>query len=417
MISLLRRGSPLSFLLVTVYVDVAGYGLVIPLLPFYAQRYSADATLVGLLASLYAAMQLVGGPVLGGLSDRVGRRPVLISCLLGASLAYALLGFSDSLSTLITAVALAGGAGGTLATAQACVADSTSPNYRARGLGLIGAACGLGLISGPILGGLLSLHTLSTPAFAACALALANATFGLLALPESLPPERRKAPRITHLNPVSRLASVLSTSGMRALLLAIFLLNLSFAGLLTNFPLFTSARFGWEPAESALFFAFAGGCAVLTQGVLIGRLQPRFGERRLLLAGLTLMAVTLGFVSLTAQGWVLYPDAGLLAVGTGLAIPAATSLLSQRVPMSEQGSLMGGLQAILSLALICGPPVAGVSFDHFGIGAPYLIGSALTALALFAAAFSPPAQRRISPVSIEDSELEYTSAVEQRSVG
>lgn len=395
MIPLLRRGkprsSPLGFLLTTVFIDVAGYGLVIPLLPFYARQYSADAALVGLLASLYAAMQLLGGPLLGGISDRAGRRPVMISCLLVVSLAYALLGFSGSLAMLIAAVALAGGASGTLATAQAYVADCTSPEERARGLGLIGAACGLGLISGPALGGLLSLHALATPAFAACGLALANAAFGLLTLPESLPPERRSPTPVMLLNPASRLASVISTKHIRALLLAVFLLNLAFAGLLTNFPLFASSRFGWSVSDGAFFFAFAGGCAVLTQGVLIGRLQPRFGEVRLLLAGLALASSGLALVALADRGWTLYPVAGVLAVGVGLAIPSATSLLSRRAPAGEQGSLMGGLQAVLSLALIFGPPLAGVSFDHLGAGAPYLIGSSLAALALLVAtvALSP----------------------------
>ncbi len=142
---------------------MVGYGLVVPLLPFYAREYATEAALVGLLGSLYAAMQFVGGPFLGGLSDRTGRRPVLVVCLLGASLAYLLLGLAQTLSLLFVAVVLAGGAGGTQATAQAYIADSTSPERRARGLGLIGAAFGLGLMAGPALGGLLSLYSLARP--------------------------------------------------------------------------------------------------------------------------------------------------------------------------------------------------------------------------------------------------------------
>jgi MFS family permease len=363
-----------------------GYGIVIPLLPFYVQQQASGAALVGLLGSLYAAMQFVGGPFLGGLSDRVGRRPVLLLCLFGTSFAYLLLGLADTLLLLVAAVVLAGGAAGTLATAQAYIADSTLAGDRARGLGLIGAAFGLGLIAGPVLGGLLSLYSLGAPAFAASALALCNVAFGFFVLPESLPLTRRTSTPILELNPVSQLAGVLGVGSIRALLLAVFLLNLSFAGLLTNFPLFSNARFGWDATANAFFFAFVGVCAVLTQGVLLGRLQPRFGEKRLLLGGLALMAVNLGLMALVPLGSLLYPVVGILAVGTGLAIPSLTALISHRVSEREQGKVMGGQQAILSLTLILGPTISGLTFDRLGAPAPYWVGSLLAALALLAAA-------------------------------
>src|SRR5215207_682089 len=386
MVRKMLRGSPLLFLFVTVFVDMIGYGIVVPLLPFYVQQQAPGAVLVGLLGSLYAAMQFVGGPFLGGLSDRAGRRPVLLFCLLGTSLAYLLLGMSDTLLLLVVAVGLAGGAGGTLATAQAYIADSTSAGDRARGLGLIGAAFGLGLIAGPVLGGLLSLYSLGASAFAASALALCNVAFGFFVLPESLPLMRRMSTPILRLNPVSQLSDVLRMGGIRALLLAVFLLNLSFAGLLTNFPLFSNARFGWDATANAFFFAFVGVCAVLTQGVLLGRLQPRFGEKRLLLSGLALMAVNLGLMALVPLGSLLYPVVGVLAVGTGLAIPSLTALISHRVSEREQGKVMGGQQAILSLTLILGPTISGLTFDRLGAPAPYWAGSLLAALALLAAA-------------------------------
>src|SRR5918998_1588857 len=187
-----RRRSPLVFLFVTVFVDMIGYGIVVPLLPLYASPYASGAVLVGLLGSLYAAMQFVGGPFLGGLSDRHGRRPVLLTCLLGTSLAYLLLGLAQTLAYLVCAVVLAGAASGTLATAQAYIADSTAREDRARGLGMIGAAFGLGLMAGPAIGGLLSLHSLSTPALFASTLALINFIFGYLTLPESHAPHLRK---------------------------------------------------------------------------------------------------------------------------------------------------------------------------------------------------------------------------------
>ena len=376
----------MAFLFVTVFVDMIGYGIVIPLLPFYAQQYASGAVLIGLLGSLYAAMQFFGGPFLGGLSDRAGRRPVLLLCLFGTSFAYLLLGLADTLLLLVVAVALAGVAGGTLATAQAYIADSTSPEDRARGLGLIGAAFGLGLIAGPVLGGLLSLFSLGAPAFAASVLALSNVAFGFFVLPESLPLMRRTSTPILRLNPISQLGGVLRMGGIRALLLAVFLVNLSFAGLLTNFPLFSNVRFGWDATANAFFFAFVGVCAVLTQGVLLGRLQPRFGEKRLLLGGLALMALALGLVALVPYGPLLYPVVGMLALGTGLAIPSLTALISHRVSGREQGKVMGGQQAILSLTLILGPVISGLAFDHLGVPAPYWIGGLLAALALLVTA-------------------------------
>ncbi len=386
--------SPLLFLFVTVFVDMIGYGIVVPLLPFYVWQYASGAALVGLLGSLYAAMQFVGGPFLGGLSDRAGRRPVLLLCLLGTSLAYLLLGLANTLSLTVAAVALAGTAAGTLATAQAYIADSTSPEARARGLGLIGAAFGLGLIAGPVLGGTLSLLFLSAPAFAAAALALGNAVFGFFILPESLPAGHRASLPILRLNPVSQLGGVLRMDGIRALLLVVFLLNISFTGLLTNFPLFTYVRFGWDPAGNAFFFAFVGVCAVLTQGVLLGRLQPRFGEKWLLLGGLSLTALGLCLIAIVPSGQLLYPVVGTLAVGIGLAIPALTALISFRVSGREQGRLMGGQQAILSLTMILGPIIAGLAFDHLGVPAPYWIGGLLAALALLVAAAALLPERR-----------------------
>lgn len=384
----MRRPPATAFLFVTVFVDMLGYGLVVPLLPFYAGGLASGALLVGTLGSLYAAMQFFGGPFLAGLSDRTGRRPVLVTCLLGASLAYALLGLAQTFVLVVAAVALAGLAGGTQATAQAYVADSTTPEDRAAGLGIIGAAFGLGLMAGPFLGGLLGLHSLHAPALAASGLALANAAFGLFVLPESLPGELRSRAPLLRLDPVSGLVATVRMGGTGPLLLAVLLLNLSFAGLLTNFPLFSAVRFGWGVPENAFFFAFVGCCAVLTQGLLVGRMRRRFGEAWLAFWGLAATATCLVLVGASGSGWMLFPLVGTLAVGAGLAIPALTALLSRRAPAEEQGRLMGGVQAVLSFALIAGPLMAGAAFDELGTPAPYFIGGALAALAAPAVALS-----------------------------
>lgn len=388
------KRNALAILFLAVFVDLAGYGMIVPLLPFYVQRVAPGATLVGILSGLYAAAQFLVGPTLGSLSDRFGRRPVLITCLSGTSLAYLLLAIADNLPLLALALLIDGVTGGNLSIAQAYIADSTTPDRRARGLGLIGAAFGLGLMVGPVLGGVLSLFGLSVPALVASALALANTLFALVLLPESLPPERRQSflpnsaeqSRLSAFlraaNPLANLITLLRIAAIRRPLVVVVLLNLAFSGLYSNFPLFTAARFGWGMFENALFFAFVGVCAVTTQGLLLGLMQRWLGDVRLAHVGMAVMAGALVATGLTPAAWMLYPSVGLIAFGSGLAIPALTSLLSLRVSPADQGRLMGGMAAILNLTMIAGPVVAGVSFDQAGTAAPYLIGALLAGAAL-----------------------------------
>lgn len=384
-----RRLSPLLIVFVCVMVDMLGYGMIVPLLPFLVRERSESALLVGLLSSLYALMQLLVAPMLGALSDRVGRRPVLIGCVLGAAVAYGLLGTAaalGSLALIFVAVAFGGAAGASIPAAQAYIADSTGPGERAQGLGLVGAAFGLGLMLGPALGGLLSVYGLAAPAFAAAALALLNGLYALAALPESLPAEGRSRQPLRPGGVARQVGAALALADLRPLLLAIFLLNLAFAGMQSNFPLYSSARFGWGPAANGAFFAFVGVCAVLTQGALLGPLQRRAGEVALVLGGLALMALGLAATALAPAGWALYPLVGLMAVGAGLAIPSITSLVSRRAGEGRQGAAMGGMQALLSLTLILGPALAGLLFDIAGPAVPYLAGGVLAGGAFTSAA-------------------------------
>lgn len=379
------RRAPLTFLFIAVFIDLVGYGMVLPLLPFFVQQQGGSAALVGILGSLYAGLQFICGPVLGSLSDRYGRRPVLLLCLLGTALGYTLLGLANSLAILVLAVVLDGATGANLATAQAYIADRTEPEARARGMGIVGAAFGLGLICGPALGGLLSLHSLQTPALVAAVIALGNVLFGFFTLPESLPPTRRSRMSLSVLNPGYQLSQIIRIPHLRGLLLTVFLLNVAFAGLQSNFALFSNARFGWNAAENTWLFAFVGVCAVATQGVLLGWLQRRFNDAWLVLAGLGLMAVNLALIALVTQPWMLYPVIGLVALGSGISIPALTSLVSQRADSQQQGQLMGGLQALLALTAVIGPALAGLSFEYVGVVAPYWMGSGWVGIALLCA--------------------------------
>lgn len=376
------KRSPLAFIFITVLMDMLGYGMVVPLLPFFVQRQAGGAVLVGSLGALYAAMQLVSGPVLGALSDRYGRRPVLLVCLSGTSLAFCLLGLANSLALIFLAVLLDGITGGNLTTAYAYIADITSSEQRSRGIGLVGAAFGLGVIAGPALGGLLSVYGLAIPAFSAAGVALANVLFGLLVLPESLPRESRaRVFSWKALNPVTQFIGLPKLGVSRLLLAAIFTLNLAFIGLQNNFPLFSQARFGWNSTHTGAFFAYVGFCSVFVQGVLFGWVQPHLGERRLTLIGLMCMSAGLAGVALAPSAWMLYPAIGLVALGSGTSIPALSGKISLQVQQSAQGRLAGGMQVMLSLTAILGPLLAGLMFEQVGVSAPYAMGAGLAMLA------------------------------------
>jgi len=375
--------SSLTFIFITVFVDLLGYGIMLPLLPFYVQAQDGGAAIAGALSSLYASAQLFAGPVLGALSDRFGRRSVLLACLLGTSLGYLMLGLADSLPVIFLAVLIDGLTGGNLTTAYAYIADVTTSENRARGLGLVGAAFGLGLMGGPALGGLLSKYGLYLPAFVASAIALSNVIFGFFVLPESLPLERREVKPVSQMfNWFNQFAGLFRQLNIQKFLIALFLLNLAFAGLQSNFPLYSNYRFHWTPTQTSYFYLYVGVCAVFIQGFLFGKLQPRFGERILTIFGLTFMVIGLAGMALATSAWMLYPAVTIVALGTGTSIPSLTALVSLRVSESGQGRLMGGMQTLLSLTNIVGPTLAGVTFELIGFSAPYFLGSILSICAL-----------------------------------
>lgn len=396
----MKRRSPLFFIFLTIFIDLLGIGIVLPLLPEYAKiversswPWLADnrALIVGALTASYALMQFLFAPILGALGDRFGRRPVLLFSLFGAGLSYLVFALAENLTflgvemvigLLFLARIAAGITGASISTAQAYIADVTPPNERARGLGMIGAAFGLGFMLGPAIGGLLSNVSLQAPALFAAALSFANFAFGFFRLPESLPPEKRAQTVSRSLNPISRLATVAGDARVQPFILGSVLLNLAFAGLQSNFAVYSDVRFGFGPQQNALVFAFIGLIAVIVQGFLIRKLVPQFGEARLAIAGLTLM--TIGFVAtgLVTAAWMLFLAVGLVALGSGMVTPSLTSLVSQSVLATEQGTTLGGVQAFTNLTMVVGPLLAGMLFDLIGPSAPYLIGAGLLASAL-----------------------------------
>lgn len=362
----------------SVLVDMLGYGLIMPLLPFIVKTWVSDATVIGLLGSLYAAMQLLAAPLLGTLSDRIGRRSVLLICLFGSAVAYLGLALAGSLPLVILAIALGGAAGSSMPVAQAYIADTTTAERRAQGFGLLGAAFGLGLIGGSAIGGLLSQYGLALPPAVAATIAFLNALWATIALPETLPPNRRRIQPVRLTNPFAAAVTVLTLPQIRPLLGAVVILNIAFAGLQNNVAYFTMTRFGWGPEQNAVLFVFVGLCAVVTQGVLLRILQPLLGERHLAGGGLGLMALGFALVGLVHnESWRLFPIAAMFATGMGLAVPALTSLISLRAGDRRQGAILGGMQTLISIALVIGPLSFGFIFDQIGSDAPYLIGSVM----------------------------------------
>ncbi len=375
--------SSLLFIFITVFVDLLGYGIMLPLLPFFVQAQDGGAAIAGGLMSMYATIQLVSGPILGALSDRYGRKPILLLCLIGTGTSYLLLGLANSLPIIFLAVFLDGLTGSNLTLAHAYVADTTTAENRARGLNYSQLAFGLGIMAGPILGGTLSGYGLSIPAFIASFFAFANTVFGFFFLPESLPPERRETKPISQaFSWAGQFTSIFRQKNIQNFLVVLFLLNLAFAGLQTNFPLYSNARFGWTPAQNSYFYLYVGLCGVIVQGVLFAKLQARFGERNLIPAGLAFMVIGLAGMAIVPEAWMLFPAVAIVAFGTGTSIPSLTALISLRVPDKEQGRLMGGMQTLLALTNIFGPTLAGISFEVIAISAPYWLGSAFSLFAL-----------------------------------
>jgi MFS transporter, DHA1 family, tetracycline resistance protein len=377
---------PILFLIVL--IDLVGFGLVIPLLPFYAVRFGASAPSVTWLLATYSLFQLVAAPFWGRLSDRVGRRPVLMASMTASALAYLWLGAANALWMLFAARAAAGACAGNIAAAQAYIADITRPEERAHGMGMIGAAFGLGFIFGPAVGGFLAGNDpvtadLATPAWVAAGLSLMALCGVLFILRESHPPERRGVAA-----PPGRVGLVLGALRrpvLSRLVQIFFLVILAFAAMESIFALWALQQLDWGPEKVGYVFAYLGLLSALTQGGLTRPLTKRFGEERLLLCGLVLLVIGLVVVPFARALAMLAGAFAALAVGLGLTQPALTSLISRRAGGGEQGEVLGVTQSLGSLARVIGPPLAGYLFADLGHSSPFLCGAATVAIAFLLA--------------------------------
>jgi len=387
----MKKHASLGVLFATVFMDLVGFGIVLPLLPFMAKHFDASALMVSALSSIFSLMQFLCAPFWGRLSDRIGRRPVLLWSLAGSTISYLLLGFCSSFAQIFATRALAGFFGANISVASAYIADITPPEKRSRGMGMIGAAFGLGFVFGPLIGGLIAqfgsdsarpeqvYRMIGWVAAAICGLNFLVACFNL---PESRRPESAPAPSKS-LVPFSSWRRAFAVRAVGMLILLYFVFGFAFSNFESLFALLLKTHFAYDVREANYFFFFIGLVVAGVQGGLIGRLVKRYGESRLILAGGFLFIASLALMPLARGAPMLLVALFGLGVGQGLNRSSVLGLISQQVSMDEQGLVMGVAQSSGSLARILGPLIGGALYD-VSVAAPFLFASALVLVCLLA---------------------------------
>jgi MFS family permease len=375
------RKASLGTIFLTVFLDLLGFGLVVPYLPGVARSYGASDFVATLLGAAYSLMQLVFVPYWGQRSDRMGRRPILVASVGASAVGFFILANADSLWMLFAARIWNGIATSNIAVAQAYIADVTEPRDRARGMGLIGAGIGLGFVLGPAIGGLLEAVSPlarpgALPAYAGCALALVNFGLAVTLLPESLSPEQRKEPpRRAAPFDRERYRAALRFPGTGLAMIINFVLVLSFASMEQTFQLFTLDAFGMSKSGTGIVLSFVGLVLLTVQGALIRPLSRILSERALVRAGLFIEAAGFLLLALSphARGLgALYAAMGLIAFGSGLTNPSLSAFVSRCADGASQGTVLGVLQSAGAFARVCGPATGGLLYQTVGHQAPYL---------------------------------------------
>ena len=397
--------SPLFVIFFTVFIDMVGFGIVIPVLPLYAEHFHATPVQIGWLTGIYSGMQIIFVPILGRLSDRFGRRPVLIVSLIGTAIGFLVMGWASSLLLLFVARIIDGASGGNISTAQAYIADISTPENRSRSMGIIGAAFGLGFTFGPMIGGIMSRISYGAPFYFAAALAAVNVVLLYFILPESLSREYRSKPHDR-----TPLAEVFRHGHARlfgTIVATYFFTITGFAIMTTLFALFTQRRFGFDAQHTGYVFGFIGIISVILQGGLIGRLVKMFGETVLARTGLLLLAFALFFLPLVPTVPMLLVVSAALAIANGLVNPTLNGLASQMIDRNWQGRALGLMQSAGSVGRLVGPLLGGwlLMFDlqrplASYARTPFFVSAAILLLAFaLALGFRRPAAGQIAPAT------------------
>ncbi len=368
---------PLLIIFLTIFVNLIGFGIIIPLLPFYAETFGASPLIIGLLFAIFSLCQLLAAPALGDLSDRYGRRPVLVFSLAGTVASFVMLALAHSLTMLFLARIVDGLSGGNISTARAYVADVTEPKDRARAYGLIGAAFGLGFIIGPAISGVLAKVSYTAPIWAAAALTLVATAMAWLWLPETV----HRAQAGTG-NPFRYLPELLRRPILRRVLVIDFVYWFAFAIFQTTFALFTANRFGFDAPQTGYFFAAFGVLGAVVQGGLIRPVVRRLGDKSTFMLGLAFAAAGLVLSALTHSVAIFAATLVPLALGIGLGHPTVSSMVSRAGHGDEQGRVQGAASAIESLGRTLGPVWGNASLQRYGEGTPYVSAAVFLVMTL-----------------------------------
>ena len=380
--------SPLLPIFLIVSIDVLGLTIILPLLPFYAEKMGATPAVVGLLVSTYALCQLIAGPILGRMSDHMGRRPLLLVSQLGTFAGFLLLAYSKVLWLVFLSRVIDGLTAGNLSLAQAYISDVTKPEERAKSFALIGIAFGMGFLIGPAISGFLAQFSYQYPIFAAAALSAGSILSTYFLLPATPPAAADSAtPRKFTLLDWGNYARYLREPGLAPLLWQFFAFAFTFSLFMTGFPLFAERRFEWHghpfgPKEVGYVYAYLGVLGVILQGGLMGRLVKVFGEMKLVRAGFFFAMAGLAALGFTHGIPLLLVVAAAASIGTGVNRPALTSLITQKAGRSEQGVVLGLTQSLNSISAICAPAVAGFLIDHSLLAIWALLAAAISGVAL-----------------------------------
>ena len=378
------HAAAIGIIFLVVVIDLIGFGIVLPLLPLYAKHYGASPAIIGLLAVSYSVTQLFFSPIWGAISDRRGRRPILLLSLVGSVLFYALFGWAPSLLWLFVARLGAGVFAANISTAMAYIADMTSRENRAKGMGLIGAAFGIGFIIGPAVGGFLSQYSYSLPGYGAALLSFSALALAIFKLPESLPAAAISS-QVKILQsfwqPIQR---ALERKDFVRPMLMYFLVTFAFASMQVTFPLFTQEALKLDVQHVGYLFALSGIMSILLQGGLIGRLSKRFGEGVLAVVGAAIYVLGLAAIPYSKSITLLILIMGLLGFGTGLTLPTLTSLLSLSADDASQGSVLGVSRSVGTLARILGPLWGGWCYGALGLNWPFWTASLVSFVAILA---------------------------------
>lgn len=373
----------LTLIFFIMLMDVIGMSLLFPVAPYVVQRYSSDALMVTMLTVIYAGAQFLAAPALGKISDRVGRRPVLLACVLGSAIGYFVFGFAGALWVLFLSRLIDGITGGNISTASAYIIDVSKPEERTKNFTLLGMAYGVGFILGPALGGALGQLNLNAPLFAAGVVSLASTALIYFILPESLPKERRVKTRLVlkDFNPFASIAQMAFKPGLALILLVVALFNFSFDGVNSVTGVFIKDKFAAAPLTLGLLFVVVGIATAFVQAVMVERLVPRYGKKRMAFVGLLASVVGWPALALAPVLWMLFPIAFLQSGITGFIWATTGVMAADRVSESEQGQLAGVNVALGGLMSMLGPLWAGAVYDHVTPEAPYWMGAVILGLA------------------------------------